>query len=510
MNNGKASQAEVDKAKDNLQAAKKELKEKKLEKTDVLAKFTFDDEENGFTNGYGKAYGQYELKDHGDGKAVYLDGTYDYLKVKAEDGTSLLTGVKEMTISLQVKPETGSSAGWMYYIAPDKTPQVANYEEYAGLFVTGGKLTSERYKNSGKRSDSLQAAIGSDWVNISVVYTEKDTAIYVDGVEKTRVNSSTALTDIFGEDSIFYIGKANWGPGEYYKGLIDNVVIESRALSAEEIAERLNGEEPPTPGKVDKTELEKAIKDRIPESDKEKYTEDSWKAYEKALKDAENVNADTDAAQAAVDAAVKALADAQAALEPKTDPAKKLPYVDVKEDDWFYEGVYYNYFAETMTGKDKTHFAPAETLVRAQFAAVLHKMNAQPEMTYTGKFSDVTEPDWFKNAVLWAADKKIVTGYTGTTLFGSNDNVTREQMATMMYRYAKDYKGYKMTSGDYSRFPDAGDVQPFAKEAMKWAVGNGIITGKTVDGVLVLDPQGSANRAECATIIRRFLELYKE
>jgi len=195
---------------------------------------------------------------------------------------------------------------------------------------------------------------------------------------------------------------------------------------------------------------------------------------------------------------------------PEPPTPVSLPYVDVAKGDWFYDAVEYNYIAKTMTGKDKTHFAPAETLVRAQFAAVLHKMNAQPEMTYTGKFSDVTEPDWFKNAVLWAADKKIVTGYTGTTLFGSNDNVTREQMATMMYRYAKDYKGYKMTSGDYSRFPDAGDVQPFAKEAMKWAVGNGIITGKTVDGVLVLDPQGSANRAECATIIRRFLELYKE
>ena len=507
LNNGKASQAEVDKAKDNLQAAKKELKEKKLEKTDVLAKFTFDDEENGFTNGYGKAYGQYELKDHGDGKAVYLDGTYDYLKVKAEDGTSLLTGVKEMTISLQVKPETGSSAGWMYYIAPDKTPQVANYEEYAGLFVTGGKLTSERYKNSGKRSDSLQAAIGSDWVNISVVYTEKDTAIYVDGVEKTRVNSSTALTDIFGEDSIFYIGKANWGPGEYYKGLIDNVVIESRALSAEEIAERLNGEEPPTPGKVDKTELEKAIKDRIPESDKEKYTEDSWKAYEKALKDAENVNADTDAAQAAVDAAVKALADAQAALEPKTDPAKKLPYVDVKEDDWFYEGVYYNYFAETMTGKDKTHFAPLENLARAQFAVIIHRMQGEPEMKYTAKFPDVEDEIWYTDAILWAAEKKIVNGYSDTGLFGPADNINREQMAVMMYRYAESM-GYDVTEkADISKFGDAASVNEFAEDAMKWAVANGIINGK-YEGTKI-DPQGNALRGECALIIQRFMEKYE-
>jgi len=189
--------------------------------------------------------------------------------------------------------------------------------------------------------------------------------------------------------------------------------------------------------------------------------------------------------------------------------AGKLPYVDVKEGDWYYDAVAYNYFAKTMTGLDKTHFAPADTLVRGQFAAVLHKMNGMPVMEYTERFSDVTEPDWFKDAVLWAAEKKIVTGYTGTDLFGANDPVTRAQMATMMYRYAKDYKGYDVNvDGDYSSFPDAGDVQVFAIDAMKWAVSEGIITGKTINGQLLLDPQGSANRAECATIIQRFLEKY--
>jgi len=187
-----------------------------------------------------------------------------------------------------------------------------------------------------------------------------------------------------------------------------------------------------------------------------------------------------------------------------------LPFEDVKEDDWFYNQVSYNYFEGTMTGKDPTHFAPAETLVRAQFAAVLHKMNKEPHVAYTNVFSDVTAGDWFTDAVLWAAENKIVTGYTGTKLFGANDNVTREQMATMMYRYAKEYKEYEIRAdGDCSTFPDAGDIQEFAKEAMKWAVGNGIITGKTVEGRLLLDPQGSANRAECATIIQRFMEKYE-
>ena len=80
----------------------------------------------------------------------------------------------------------------------------------------------------------------------------------------------------------------------------------------------------------------------------------------------------------------------------------------------------------------------------------------------------------------------------------------------MLYRYAKSYKGYDVTEdGDYSQFPDAGNVQDFAGKAMRWAVENDMIKGKTVNGQLVLDPQGSANRAECAAVIQRFLEKYE-
>ena len=191
--------------------------------------------------------------------------------------------------------------------------------------------------------------------------------------------------------------------------------------------------------------------------------------------------------------------------------AAQPPYTDTEKGAWYYDAVAYNYYAQTMTGLKSDTFGPAETLVRAQFAAVLHKMNAQPEMKYTDKFPDVIETDWFKDAVLWAAENKIVTGYTGTGMFGPNDNVTRAQMATMMYRYAKDFKGYDVKAdGDYNKFPDAGDVQEFAKDAMKWAVSEEIITGKTINGQLLLDPQGSANRAECATIIQRFMEKYEK
>ena len=257
---------------------------------------------------------------------------------------------------------------------------------------------------------------------------------------------------------------------------------------------------------IDKSELQEEVDNAA--KNPEKYTEDSWKAYEEALNAAKKVLADEKAAQEEIDAAVKTLAAAKAALEEKPT---KLPYVDVEKEAWYYDAVAYNYYAKTMTGLDPTHFGPSNTLVRAQFAAVLHKMNGEPKMSYKVVFSDVTAGDWFKDAVLWASDAKIVTGYTGTDLFGANDPVTRSQMATMMYRYAKEYKKYDVgADGDYSNFPDAGEVQEFAVDALKWAVAEGIITGKTINGQLLLDPQGSANRAECATIIQRFMEKYEK
>ena len=133
-------------------------------------------------------------------------------------------------------------------------------------------------------------------------------------------------------------------------------------------------------------------------------------------------------------------------------------------------------------------------------------MNDTPEVKYTAKFPDVPEKMWFTNAILWAADTGVVTGYTDTGKLGPSDNINREQMAVMMYRYAK-YKEYSIgNKADFDQYQDADKVSTFAKEAMQWAVGNGIITGK-YNGT-VLDPQGNATRAECATIIMRFLEKF--
>ena len=183
----------------------------------------------------------------------------------------------------------------------------------------------------------------------------------------------------------------------------------------------------------------------------------------------------------------------------------ELPYTDVAEDDWHYEAVKYAFEKGIMTGINDTTFAPDDNLARAQFAVILHRMNGTPAVEYTDRFHDVAEDVWYTDAILWAADKGVVTGYSNGN-FGPSDHINREQMALMMYRYAKD-QGYSLDgAANFSQYQDASYVSDFAQEAMAWAVGNGIITGKYNE--TQLDPQGNATRAECATIMMRFLEKF--
>ena len=185
----------------------------------------------------------------------------------------------------------------------------------------------------------------------------------------------------------------------------------------------------------------------------------------------------------------------------------ELPYVDVTETDWFYDSVYYNYDAGTMTGMDETHFGPYGELSRAQFALILYRIEGTPEVKTEKSFKDISGDEWYGQAVLWAAEAGIVTGYLDGN-FGPVDNITREQMAVMMYRYAKYLEKDVTKTADISTFKDAASVSDFAKEAFAWANGMGIITGKE-EGTM-LAPQQNTARAEAAAIIERFMTAYAE
>lgn len=186
------------------------------------------------------------------------------------------------------------------------------------------------------------------------------------------------------------------------------------------------------------------------------------------------------------------------------EAAVTLPYVDVDAEDGYYDAVAYNYFKKLMTGLDETHFGPNKNLSREQFAVILHRMSGTPDMEYKDIFSDVAADTWYTDAVLWANEAGVVTGYADTDLFGTGDSITREQMAVMMYRYANYRNCDTEKKADFSGFSNAEKVSAFAVEAMQWAVGNEIILGKN-EGT-VLDPQGKATRSECAVMIQRFME----
>ena len=178
-----------------------------------------------------------------------------------------------------------------------------------------------------------------------------------------------------------------------------------------------------------------------------------------------------------------------------------LPYEDVSEGDWYYNYVKDVYNLKLMTGLNETTFGPSENLARAQFAVILYRMAGEPQVEYNGAFKDVPDGQWYSKAISWASENGIITGYADSGLFGISDNINREQMATILYRYSES-KEYGMKGDDISGYPDAGSVNTFAQEAMEWAVGENLIKGN--DGKL--DPQGSAVRAQCATIIDRFVD----
>ena len=182
-------------------------------------------------------------------------------------------------------------------------------------------------------------------------------------------------------------------------------------------------------------------------------------------------------------------------------------FEDVQEDDWFTNAIQYVYDYGIMTGTDETHFKPDMELTRSHFAVILYRMENEPDVTYETVFPDVADGQYYTNAVMWANSKEteIITGYKGgvnSGNFGPDDNITREQLATMLYRYAK-YKGYDTSkASDMEDFLDKGEISAFAEEAMSWAVAENLLKGSNGK----LNPQSNANRAECAEVIQRFME----
>lgn len=185
-------------------------------------------------------------------------------------------------------------------------------------------------------------------------------------------------------------------------------------------------------------------------------------------------------------------------------PLAELPmqFEDVTEDDWFFEGVKYNFNNNLMKGVSDTRFDPYLNTTRGMIVTILHRVEGEPE-TEAADFADVEDGMWYTAGVAWGQAEDIALGVEDGTNFLPMVDVTREQMAAFLYRYAQ-YKGYDVTaSGALDDFSDGGDTSDWAAESVRWAIGAGLIEGK---GNHILDPKSTATRGEVALILMRFCE----
>ena len=182
--------------------------------------------------------------------------------------------------------------------------------------------------------------------------------------------------------------------------------------------------------------------------------------------------------------------------------AGENPFTDVPASHWAHDDITYVYENDLMNGTDGSLFSPESTTTRAQVVTVLYRLAGQPAADWANPFWDVPASAWFHDAVTWAWENDI-TGGVSSTHFGAGNAVTREQLAAFLYRYAQD-QGYDTSArADLSGYSDAGLVSSYATEALSWANATGLITGTTGT---TLSPQGSATRAQVATILSRFCQ----
>ena len=181
-----------------------------------------------------------------------------------------------------------------------------------------------------------------------------------------------------------------------------------------------------------------------------------------------------------------------------------LPFADVQSSDWYYDSVRYVYDAGMMNGTEANMFSPDLNTTRAMIVTMLHRLENEPSVNSDSRFEDVLDGQYYSDAVAWAVQNDIVEGYSEAE-FGPNDAVTREQLVAILYRYAVSCEYDVSATIELSGYEDADIVSDYAKVAMQWAVGTGIIKG--IENTLA--PQENATCAQVATMLMRFCEYFK-
>lgn len=247
------------------------------------------------------------------------------------------------------------------------------------------------------------------------------------------------------------------------------------------------------------TALETLI-DNVQARNEQGYTRTSWMAVVAALRNAEAVLEHAND-QDSIDAAYALLRSAVNALERFANP-----FIDVSGVNWFYEHVMFVARNELMTGTSDTIFAPGMTMTRAQMVQVLYNAQDQPDIDFAPVFSDVAQGRWYADAVIWAAENEIVAGIGGGR-FAPERQISRQEMAMMLRNYMA-FLGYGIDAPDAANvdgFYDYGEISDWAYETMRWAVYHGIMQGYSNR----LTPLGTATRAECAAMLRNFIDRFE-
>ena len=187
----------------------------------------------------------------------------------------------------------------------------------------------------------------------------------------------------------------------------------------------------------------------------------------------------------------------------------KLSFKDVPENEWYYEAVKYVYEKKIILGYNTTTFAPDDKITRGMLVTILYRMEGSPKVTAVSKFSDVQNTkEYYYNAVNWAVANNIVSGYSDSKnkgKFGPDDNITREQLAVILWKYSK-YKGkFRVVKTDFSKFTDSAKISEYAKNGMNWALGVEVMHGSGGK----LNPQGTASRAEAAAMLSNYCKNVK-
>ncbi|MGE4276871.1 MAG: S-layer homology domain-containing protein [Lawsonibacter sp.] len=198
----------------------------------------------------------------------------------------------------------------------------------------------------------------------------------------------------------------------------------------------------------------------------------------------------------------------QGSYEVTDQGTETTPFYDICRTDWYYAPVNYVYANSLFSGMDENHFGPDSAMNRAMLMTVLYRMAGSPtsQLQSAGvSFADVQDSDWYAPYVKWGAAQGITAG-TGANTFSPEQQVTRQQVVVLLYSFAANYLGLNLTDGaDLSDYQDFAETSDWAREALSWAVAEGVISSSSADA-LTLSPQKNANRAEVATMLRAFSE----